>query len=86
MRKSFTFKESGHREWVYFPCLQTGGDRCHKVAPVKQAMALVRKLKAKAMTQTWMLGKLPDSPLPHQMGLRLYVRVWGEDQWQDRSP
>ncbi|WP_255519448.1 hypothetical protein [Oscillatoria sp. FACHB-1407] len=33
---------------------------------------MVRKLKAKTMAQTLALGKLPDSPPPHQMWLRLY--------------
>ncbi|WP_255519341.1 hypothetical protein [Oscillatoria sp. FACHB-1407] len=32
---------------------------------------MVRKLRIKAMAQTLMLGKLPDSPPPHQMSLRL---------------
>ncbi|MBD2459451.1 hypothetical protein H6G89_00195 [Oscillatoria sp. FACHB-1407] len=38
---------------------------------------MVRKLKATAMAQTLMLGKLPDSPPPHRMWLRLYKAVCG---------
>ncbi|MDX2216555.1 MAG: hypothetical protein SFY66_25050 [Oculatellaceae cyanobacterium bins.114] len=34
-------------------------------------IALVRKLKAKAMAQILILGKLSDSPPPHRMWLRL---------------
>ncbi|WP_255519343.1 hypothetical protein [Oscillatoria sp. FACHB-1407] len=39
---------------------------------------MVRKLKATAMAQTLMLGRLSDSPPPHQMWLRLYPlkRMW----------
>ncbi|WP_255519453.1 hypothetical protein [Oscillatoria sp. FACHB-1407] len=38
---------------------------------------MVRKLKAKVMAQTLMLGRLPDSPPRHRMWLRLYKRVCG---------
>ncbi|MBD2459610.1 hypothetical protein H6G89_01010 [Oscillatoria sp. FACHB-1407] len=34
---------------------------------------MARKLKATAMAQTLMLGKLPDSPPTHRVGLRLYL-------------
>ncbi|WP_255519437.1 hypothetical protein [Oscillatoria sp. FACHB-1407] len=37
---------------------------------------MVRKLKATAMAQPLILGEPPDSPLPHQMRLRLQILIF----------